>query len=61
MRVVFLAPLLLSTVFCPRQGGGVHLFYIFLSRYFSVSFEYNFFSFNYKKKKRKERKSINKL
>ena len=39
MRVVFLAPLLSTAVFLSQPGRGVHLFCIFLSCYFSVSFQ----------------------
>ena len=48
MMVVFLAPPLSTAVFLSQPGRGVHLFCIFLSCYFSVSFQYNFFSFTYK-------------
>ena len=38
--------------FLSQPRRRVLLFCIFLSRYFSVSFQYSFFSFTYQKKKR---------
>ena len=46
----FFLPLCFLRLFLSQLGRGVFLCCIFLSRYFSVSFQYNFFSFTYKKK-----------